>query len=49
MLIPRLDYVLRTSLNLIKENVLILTKARSRHQAETMRDADYAGDLMLFL
>ena len=43
-----LDYVLRTSINLIKENGFILKKARSgRYSAQTITDADYADDIAL--
>ena len=44
-----LDYVLRTSIDLIKENDLTLKKARSRlYQAETITDTDYADDIAFF-
>ena len=37
------DYVLRTSIDKIRENVFELTKKRSRrHPAKTITDADYA-------
>ena len=43
-----LDYVLRTSIDLIKENDFKLTKARSRRcHAQTLKDADYADDIAL--
>ena len=43
-----LDEVLRTSIDLIKENGFILKKARSRqYPAETTTDADYADDIVL--
>ena len=43
-----LDYVLRTSIDLIKENDFKLTKARSRrYPAQTITDADYADDTAL--
>ena len=44
-----LDYVLRTSINNMKELGLTLKHARSRrHPVETITDADYADDLALF-
>ena len=44
-----LDYILRTSVDLQKENGLTLVKAKSRrHPAQTITDADYADDLALF-
>ena len=40
-----LDYVLRTSIDKIKENGFELTKKRSRrYPATTITDADYADD-----
>ena len=43
-----LDYVLRTSINKIKENGLKLTKERnSRYLAKTITDADYTDDIVL--
>ena len=40
--------VLKTSIYLIKENNFTLKKARSRqYPAETVKDADYAYDLVL--
>ena len=43
-----LDYVLRTSIDLIKENGFTLKKARSRwYLAKTMAVAEYADDLAL--
>ena len=43
-----LDYVLRTSINKIRENGFELTKRRSkRYPAKTITDADYADDLAL--
>ena len=43
-----LDYVLRTSIDKIKENGFKLTKERSkRHPAKTITDADYADDIVL--
>ena len=41
-----LDYVLRTSIDKIKENSFKLTKERSRrYPAKTITDADYADDI----
>ena len=43
-----LDYVLRTSVDKIKENRFKLTKERSRrYPAKTIIDADYADDIVL--
>ena len=43
-----LDYVLRTSINKIRENGFELTKKRSkRYPAKIITDADYADDLAL--
>ena len=43
-----LDYVLRTSINKIRENGFELTKKRSRrHPAKTITDADYADDIAI--
>ena len=43
-----LDYVLRTSIDEIKENGFKLTKERSgRYPAKTITDADYANDITL--
>ena len=43
-----LDYVLRTSIDKIKENVFKLTKKRSKmYPTKTITDADYADDLAL--
>ena len=43
-----LDYVLRTSVDKIKENGFKLTKERSRrYPAKTITDADYADDITL--
>ena len=43
-----LDYVLRTSIDKIKENGLKLTKERSRrYPAKTISDANYADDIAL--
>ena len=43
-----LDYVLRTSIDKIRENGFELTKKRSkRYPAKTITDADYADDLTL--
>ena len=43
-----LDYILRTSLDKIKENGLVLNKSTSPRQAINLTDADYADDLALF-
>ena len=43
-----LDYILRTSIDKIKENSFKLTKERSRrYPAQTITDADYADDIAL--
>ena len=43
-----LDYVLRTSIDKIRENGFELTKKRSRrYPAKTITDADYADDIVL--
>ena len=43
-----LDYVLRTSIDTIKENGFKLTKERSRrYPAQTITDADHANDITL--
>ena len=43
-----LDYVLRTSIDKIKENVFDLTKKRSRmYPAKTITDADYADGIAI--
>ena len=43
-----LDYVLRTSIDKIKENGSKLTKERSRrYPAKTITDADYVDDIVL--
>ena len=43
-----LDYVLRTSIDKIRENGFKLTKERSRgYPAKTITDADYADDITL--
>ena len=43
-----LDYVLRTSIDKIKENCFKLTKERSRrYPANTITDADYTNDIAL--
>ena len=43
-----LDYVLRTSIDNIRENGFMLTKKRSRrYPAKTITDADYADDITL--
>ena len=44
-----LDYVLRTSINQIKENGFELTKKKSRrYPATTITDADYADDIAIW-
>ena len=48
MMMICLDYVLRTSIDKIRENGFELTKKRSkRYPAKTITDADYADDLAL--
>ena len=43
-----LDYVLRTSIDKIRENGFELTKKRSRmYPAKTITDADYADDIAI--
>ena len=43
-----LDYVLRTSIDKMKENGFKLTKERGRrYHAKTITDADYADDIAL--
>ena len=43
-----LDYVLRTSIDKIRENSFELTKKRSKsHPAKTITDADYADDIAI--
>ena len=43
-----LDYVLRTHIDLLKENSFKLAKERSgRYPAQTITDADYANDIAL--
>ena len=43
-----LDYVLRTSIDNIRENSFVLTKKRSRrYPAKTITNADYADDIAL--
>ena len=43
-----LDYVLRTSIDKMKENSFKLTKERSRrYQAQTITDVDYTDDIVL--
>ena len=43
-----LDYVLRTSIDKMKENGSKLTKERSRsYPAQTITDTDYADDIVL--
>ena len=46
MVIICLDYVLRTSIDLMKENGFTLIKVRSRrYPAQTITDADYADNI----
>ena len=48
LLIICLDYMLRTSIDLMKENGFKLTKERSRrYLARTITDADYTSDIAL--
>ena len=48
LLIICLDYVLRTSIDKIRENGFELTKKRSRrYPAKTITDADYADDIAI--
>ena len=48
LIITCLDYVLRTSIDNIRENGFVLTKRRSRrYPAKTITDADYADDIEL--
>ena len=48
LFIIRLDYVLRTSIDKIKENSFELTKKRSRrYPAKTITNADYADDIAI--
>ena len=43
-----IDYVLRTSVDLMKENSFTLAKTRSKlYPAKTITDVDYADDLAL--
>ena len=42
-----LDYVLRTSIDKIRENDFELTKKSRRYSAKTITDADYADDIAL--
>ena len=43
-----LDYVLRTSIDKIRENGFELTKKRNgRYPAKTITDADYADDIVI--
>ena len=43
-----LDYVFRTSIDLMKENVFKLAKERSRrYPAQTITNMDYADDIVL--
>ena len=48
LLIICLDYMLRTSIDKIRENGVELTKKRSRrYPAKTITDADYADDIVI--
>ena len=48
LFIISLDYVLRTSIDLMKENGFKLAKERSRkYPAQTITDADYVDDIAL--
>ena len=48
LLIVSLDYVLRTSIDVMKDNGFKLAKERSRiYPAQTITDADYADDIAL--
>ena len=48
LFIISLDYVLRTSIDLMKENGFTLTKARSRrYPSQSITNADYADDIAL--
>ena len=42
-----LDYILRTSIDIMKNNGFKLTKNRRRYSAQTIMDADYANDTVL--
>ena len=42
-----LDYVLRTSIDKIRENGFELTKKSRRYPAKTITDADYADDIAI--
>ena len=43
-----LDYVLRTSIDIIKDNSFKMAKERSRrYSIQTIMDVDYANDLVL--
>ena len=44
-----LDYILQTLIDVIKENSFTLKKAKSRrYPAKTIKDSDYAGDIVWF-
>ena len=49
LLIICLDYVLRTSIDEIKENGFELTKKRRRYPAKAITDTDYADDLAIMV
>ena len=47
LLIICLDYVLRTSIDLMKENGFKLARKKQKILAQTIMDADYADDIAL--
>ena len=47
LFIISLDYVLRTSIDKIRENGFELTKKRRRYPAKTITDADHADDIAI--
>ena len=50
LVIIYLDYIIRTPIDLIKENGLTLKRARSKlYSAETMADAGYADNIAFFI
>ena len=50
LFIISLDFVLRMSIDIMKENGLKITKERSRrYPAQTITDADYADDIALLV
>ena len=44
-----LDYVLRTSIDKMKDNGFKLVKEKRRYPAQTITDADYADDIALLV